>query len=72
MCNAFIHTKREKDVCIVASDLFPETVQLMEAGNIDAIIYKNPYEQGYRAFDILANYLVSRDWRIHPYLTHPA
>ena len=58
MCNAFIHTKREKDVCIVASDLFPETVQLMEAGNIDAIIYKNPYEQGYRAFDILANYLV--------------
>ena len=58
MCNAVIHTQKKQDICIVASDLFPETARLMEAGNIDAIIYKKPYEQSYRAFDILANYLI--------------
>lgn len=55
MCNAIIESGKVDDICIVASDLFPGTAELMEKKVIDAIIYKNPFEQGYRGFELMVN-----------------
>lgn len=42
----------------VGSDVFAETIQLMKAGKLQAIIHKRHYEQTYRAMQVLTEYLI--------------
>jgi LacI family transcriptional regulator len=45
-------------VCVVATDLFPEMVSLIEGGHIAATIYQRPSTQGRLAFDALRAYFL--------------
>lgn len=45
------HEKRE--MYILAFDMLPETVEFIENGVIDATIYQDPYEIGYRSVEIM-------------------
>jgi LacI family transcriptional regulator len=57
-----IQALREKrrlgKVRIIATDLFPEIVPLIESGHIAATLYQQPLTQGKMAFEILCSYLV--------------
>lgn len=53
LCRAIQDTGRIDDISIIGSDLFLETEELLESGVLSAVIYKNPYQKGYRAFQIL-------------------
>lgn len=44
---------RSEDVKVVAFDTLPETLSLLTAGEIDAIITQEPYEMGYRGVEKL-------------------
>ncbi len=53
LCSAIQDTGRMGDITIIGSDLFLETQELLEKGVLSAVIYKNPYQKGYRAYQIL-------------------
>jgi LacI family transcriptional regulator len=50
--------RRLGKVHVIATDLFPEIVSLIENGHIAATLYQRPLTQGKMAFDILCAYLV--------------
>ncbi len=50
--------RRLGKVRIIATDLFPEIVPLIESGHIAATLYQQPLTQGKMAFEILCSYLV--------------
>jgi len=43
---------------VVATDLFPELVPLIESGEVFATLHQRPFTQGKMAFETLARYLV--------------
>jgi LacI family transcriptional regulator len=43
---------------VVATDLFPELVPLMESGGVFATLHQRPFTQGKMAFEALARYLI--------------
>lgn len=58
MCEAVTQAGLKGKVFAVGSDLFPESVEMLNQGVLKAIVYKNPYEKGYRAFTVLFEYLI--------------
>ncbi len=42
----------------VGSDLFPESAELLRQDVLQALIYKNAYDKGYKGFEILFSYVV--------------
>lgn len=58
MCEAVIEAELKDKIFAVGSDLFPESVEMLSQGVLRAIVYKNPYEKGYRAFNVLFEYLI--------------
>lgn len=56
MCRAIEESGRQ--VAAVGSDVFPENVELMRQGKLAAIIHKRPYDQAYRAAQILLDYIL--------------
>lgn len=58
MCEAMIEAGLEDQIFSVGSDLFPESADMLNKGILKAIVYKNPYEKGYRAFNVLFEYLI--------------
>lgn len=60
-------------VKVIATDLFPEMAQLIEAGQVCATLHQRPFTQGRRAFEVLSRYLVfgtvpKRSIRLAPYI----
>jgi len=60
-------------VRVVATDLFPEMVPMIESGGIFATLHQRPFTQGRMAFDILSRYLVGgvspdRSIRLAPHI----
>lgn len=49
---------KQNEIRVIASDLFPETIQNMELGIVKNIIYKNPEKQAYRAAQLMSNYVL--------------
>jgi LacI family transcriptional regulator len=43
---------------VVATDLFPELVPMIESGGVFATLHQRPFTQGKMAFEMLARYLV--------------
>ena len=58
MCEEIIASSHKNDTFIIASDLFKETADLLRNEQINAIIYKNPYDRGFYGFGILVDMLV--------------
>lgn len=58
MCEAVIEAGLKDKVFSVGSDLFPESVEMLNQGVLKAIVYKNPYEKGFRGFTVLFEYLI--------------
>jgi len=50
----------------IGSDVFPENIELMKAGKLQAIIHKRHYEQMYRAMQILSEYLIKNEKPSNP------
>ena len=47
-----------RDIAIVGFDVTPETTEAMMEGWCRALIYQDPYQQGYKATKLLAKYLI--------------
>jgi LacI family transcriptional regulator len=56
-CRAVIELGREREMCVVAFDSVPSTVEMMRRGLVRAVVCQQPFMQGYQAvraaFDIL-------------------
>ena len=58
MCHALCQTGRQAEVFAVGSDIFPESAQMLRDGVLKAIVYKAPYEKGYKGFKALFECLI--------------
>lgn len=58
VCHALRAGKRNRKVCLIATDLFREMVPLFEAGTIIASMHQRPYRQGQLAVRSLAEHLL--------------
>jgi LacI family transcriptional regulator len=61
VCKAVVDMGLQGKVCIVGSDIFEESVQMLKSGVIQAIIYKNPYRQAYLGMKTLFNYVLKNE-----------
>lgn len=50
------------DIRLVGYDISPAAVQAVKDGLCQALLYQNPYQQGYQAASLLARYLLE-GWR---------
>ncbi len=57
-CKRLKELGRAQDITIVASDVFPDIVNLMEENVINATIFQNPFTQGRLAVRYLYEYMV--------------
>lgn len=48
-------------MCVIGSDIFPESIEALNNGVLDYVIYKNPRGQGARGLDVLLDHLLRRD-----------
>lgn len=56
-CQAIEELGKEKDICVISTDLSPKQVKYIENGLIKASIHQNPFLQGYNALNILFDIL---------------
>ncbi len=59
LCEAALRVEGERRLLLLGSDLFPESADMLRRGVLNGIIYKNPYEKGYRGLKTLAEFLRS-------------
>ena len=57
VCNRLVELGLKGRIKIVASDVFPELIDHMKNGVIDATIFQQPHNIGYLAFKYLFEYL---------------
>lgn len=58
MCRAVWESRLAGKVRTIGSDIFPESVDLLRRGKLNAIIHKRPAEQARRAMQALVNHVV--------------
>lgn len=58
LCQAAEASGRLRDICLLGSDLFPESAELLRQGVLRGIVYKNPYQKGYLGFKVLFESLI--------------
>ena len=55
---ALAESNRARNIKIIATDMFPEMAQWIEAGEVFATLHQRPFTQGRIAFEVLSRYLV--------------
>lgn len=70
---AVAESRKAGQVKVIATDLFPEMAQLIEAGQVRATLHQRPFTQGRMAFEVLSRYLVfgnipKRSIRLAPHI----
>ena len=58
ICRAVVAGNLSGRVCVIGNDIFEESVQMLQKGVLQAIIYKDPYQQAYLGIQALFNYAV--------------
>ena len=58
LCRAARESGRLQNMCLLGSDLFPESAELLRHGILKGIVYKNPYQKGYLGLKTLFEYLI--------------
>lgn len=58
MCQAVAESGHGSRVRTIGQDIFPESVDLIRSGRLNAIIHKQPATQAYTAMQVLINYAV--------------
>ncbi len=61
LCNAVTKMKREREISVILSDVYPENIENFKKGIVNSIVYKNPYQQGYLATKAMIDYLVKNE-----------
>ncbi|MBR1408317.1 MAG: LacI family DNA-binding transcriptional regulator [Clostridia bacterium] len=59
LCEAALRLEGARRLMLLGSDLFPESADMLRRGVLRGIIYKNPYEKGYRGLKVLSECLRS-------------
>ena len=59
LCEAALRLEGARRLLLLGNDLFPESADMLRRGVLRAIIYKNPYEKGYRGLKVLSESLRS-------------
>ena len=59
LCEAALQLEGQRRLLLLGSDLFPESADMLRRGVLQGIIYKNPYEKGYRGLKVLSECLRS-------------
>ena len=70
---AVAESKRAGEVKVIATDLFPDQAQLIEAGQVCAALHQRPFTQGRMALEVLSRYLIlgiipKRSIRLAPHI----
>jgi LacI family transcriptional regulator len=60
VCRALMELGLDKKIKVICFDETPITKQMLAEGRINAILYQNPFWQGYRSLEILLDYLINR------------
>jgi LacI family transcriptional regulator len=60
VCRALKGLKLDKQVKVICFDETPIIKRLLLEGRVHAIVFQNPFWQGYRAVEVLWDYLLSR------------
>ncbi|GHV73044.1 transcriptional regulator [Spirochaetia bacterium] len=60
VCRALKDLGVDKKVKVICFDDMPSIRQLMLEGYVSAIVFQNPFWQGYRSFELLWDYLLNR------------
>jgi LacI family transcriptional regulator len=60
VCCALKDLKLDKQVKVVCFDETPKIKQLLLEGRVHAIVFQNPFWQGYRSIEVLWDYILSR------------
>lgn len=58
LCRAAEESGRLGQLCLLGSDLFPESAEMLRRGVLRGIVYKNPYQKGYLAVKALFESLI--------------
>lgn len=58
ICNAAVEMKLPGKVCIIGNDIFEESIRMLQDNILQAVIYKDPYQQAYLSIQALFNYVV--------------
>ena len=56
---AGLQLEGKRRLTLLGSDLFPESADMLRRGVLMGIVYKNPYEKGYRGLKSLVEGLLS-------------
>lgn len=65
LCEAAVKMNLQGKACIVGSDIFEESVQMLQNNILQAIIYKNPYKQAYLGMKMLFNYVLKGEYPVN-------
>ena len=71
VCKALIDLGMEKQVKVVATDIFPEIKEYMDANIIKSVIFQNPEQQGKIAVQCLYEHFVENKISVKEVLVHP-
>ncbi|MBQ7859502.1 MAG: LacI family DNA-binding transcriptional regulator [Faecalibacterium sp.] len=58
LCDAIRRLNLQQKLCVVGSEVFPESAQALQDGTLNYLLYKKPREQGARGADILLEQLL--------------
>lgn len=58
LCEAALMAESRHKLLVLGSDLFKESAAMLRRGVLKGIVYKNPYEKGHRALQVLSEYLL--------------
>ncbi len=70
---AVAESKKAGKVKVIATDIFPDMVQLIESGQVCAALHQRPFTQGRMALEVLSRYLIlgttpKRSIRLAPHI----
>lgn len=58
MARAAVDSGKLSQLCLLGSDLFTESAQMLKDGILKGIVYKNPYQKGYLGMKVLFEHLI--------------
>lgn len=61
LCNAAREIGVEKEMIIIGSDVYSESIENCKQGILNNVVYKDPFQQGYLATKTLLDYLIKNE-----------
>jgi LacI family transcriptional regulator len=60
VCRALMETGLDRKIQVICFDDMPQIRKLMSENRVSAIVYQNPFWQGWRSLEMLCDYLFTK------------